>query len=187
MSSTYSKQNGFVLIVALGFLAVMTVLVLTTMVGSIQSEKMSGSHMERNRAFQAAERALRQGELILRKNGSTCKDSPFCVKGQKSADGKTTFGTKDGVGVSLSDADLQKQVLKGFPTGDISVFEYVVASSSTPAKETYYSFLINHINDVTPVGDKADCTPYSIMAKGKGAGDKAEVVLQSVVFLCPQS
>ncbi|MGQ5525010.1 pilus assembly PilX family protein [Chitinimonas sp. PSY-7] len=172
MTRAYGKQSGFVLIVALGFLAVMTVLVLTTMVGTIQSEKMSGSHMQRNRAFQAAERALRQGEVILRTSGDKCVSAPFCVGG--TAD----FPNGSGVGAEMDDP------LTAFPLTDVAVKKWDIATGTK--EETSYKLLINHLKK-PPAGSKKDCTPYSIMGHGLGAGSSAEVVLQMVVVLCPQS
>jgi type IV pilus assembly protein PilX len=179
MVSTYSKQNGFVLIVALGFLAVMTVLVLSTMVGTIQSERMSGSHMERNRAFQAAERALRQGELILR------KASEKCVSGCKAAD---FLPDKIGIGEPIgSPTATLADIPTAFPANGTNdaVWNYPAAGVKLADNETPYSLLINQLN-MTPPTDKAGCMPFVIMGRGKGSGSNAEVVLQTVVFLCPQ-
>ena len=185
MARMYSKQNGFVLILALGFLAVMTILVLSTMVGTIQSEKMSGSHMQRNRSFQAAERALRYGELFLRQHSEKCS-SPSCKKGDSG------FATKSGLGSSISEAKFK--TLEKFPQSSSdddfdAVYDYTppAPSASDKTTETAYSMLINHL-EITPDGGKKDCVPYSIMGRGKGAGDNtaSETVLQTVVFLCPQ-
>jgi Tfp pilus assembly protein PilX len=54
-----SRQNGAVLIVALLFLVILTILGLTAMQGTTMEERMSGNSRDINVALQAAEAALR--------------------------------------------------------------------------------------------------------------------------------
>ncbi len=59
------QQQGAVLIVSLIFLIVMTLIGLSSMQSTIVEEKMAGNMRDQSIAFQAAETALRAGELYL--------------------------------------------------------------------------------------------------------------------------
>ena len=56
---TRSRQHGAVLIVALLFLVILTILGVTAMTATTFEEKISGNTRDLNVAFQAAEAALR--------------------------------------------------------------------------------------------------------------------------------
>ena len=58
-------ETGAVLVVSLLFLLVLTLIGLTGMQVTSLEEKMSGNMRDRNLAFQAAESALRAGEMYL--------------------------------------------------------------------------------------------------------------------------
>lgn len=60
---TNRRQNGFVMVSAVLFLLVLTILGLSSMSGTILEEKMTGFYRDRQIAFEAAEAALRDGEL----------------------------------------------------------------------------------------------------------------------------
>lgn len=64
----HPAQRGAALIVSLLFLLVLTVLGMSSINSSIMEERMSGNSADRQRAFQAAEAALRSGEIYLRDN-----------------------------------------------------------------------------------------------------------------------
>jgi type IV pilus assembly protein PilX len=59
------KQRGAVLIVALIFLVVMTMLILASIRGTVMQERMASNLYDRSLAFQAAEAALREGERFV--------------------------------------------------------------------------------------------------------------------------
>ena len=59
------KQRGAVLIVALIFLVVMTMLILASIRGTVMQERMAANLYDRSLAFQAAEAALREGERFV--------------------------------------------------------------------------------------------------------------------------
>lgn len=59
------KQRGAILIVALIFLLVMTVLILASIRGTVMQERMASNLYDRSLAFQAAEAALREGERFV--------------------------------------------------------------------------------------------------------------------------
>jgi type IV pilus assembly protein PilX len=80
-----NDHKGAALISSLLFLLVLTVIGITGVQVSILEERMSGNLSDRNLAFQAAESALRQGELALKlslesgePNAFNCISSRVC-------------------------------------------------------------------------------------------------------------
>lgn len=65
LSATYN-QRGFVLVTSLIFLVVITLLAVSAINSSTIQERMASNLREKSRARQAADAALRQGELLLR-------------------------------------------------------------------------------------------------------------------------
>lgn len=64
-----AKQKGFVMVVSLIFLLIMTVLAVTSIQRSILDEKVNGNLRSQNLAFQAAETALRYCQKNLEATG----------------------------------------------------------------------------------------------------------------------
>jgi type IV pilus assembly protein PilX len=62
--TSYKKQRGVVIVVALVMLLAMTILSVTSMTNSTLEEKMSANLRDREIALQAAEAALRYGERL---------------------------------------------------------------------------------------------------------------------------
>lgn len=59
------KQRGVALVIVLILLLVMTLLGLASMRGTLLEERMSANLLDRSLAFQAAEAALRDGEILI--------------------------------------------------------------------------------------------------------------------------
>jgi type IV pilus assembly protein PilX len=79
------KQRGAVLVVALIFLVVMTLLILASIRGTVMQERMASNLYDRSLAFQAAEAALREGERFVlatppKPAGVGCDASGNCNK-----------------------------------------------------------------------------------------------------------
>ncbi len=65
------KQNGFILIVSLVFLMIMTMLGIAMFGGFTMDERMSGNHREKNRARDAAQAALLYAGYWLAQPGNS--------------------------------------------------------------------------------------------------------------------
>jgi type IV pilus assembly protein PilX len=59
------RQRGAVLVVRLMILLIVTMIAAGSMRGTILEEKMAGNSRDRNLAFQAAESAVREGEILI--------------------------------------------------------------------------------------------------------------------------
>jgi len=66
----YSKQRGAALLMAMLFLVIITLIGVTSMVGTALEERMARNSRETNIAFQAAEAALRDAETDLNNTGA---------------------------------------------------------------------------------------------------------------------
>ena len=75
MRKLYNKQSGVILVTALLFLLVLTVLGISAITNTALEEKMAGNLADRNMAFQAAESGLRDGAEWLRSVGAPINPS----------------------------------------------------------------------------------------------------------------
>ena len=162
MGNLKQKQQGFVLIVSLILLAVVTILVVSGMGVTTMSERMSGNHMDRNRAQAAAEQALTQGLALLQANGEVCLTG--CNSGN-------TIGTAAAITAATIPSEWT----------DLNSRAIVTAS----AQLTTASYLINWLNNAVFLTGKTDCQAYSVMGKGTGLNSQSVVVLQTIAYVCP--
>ncbi|WP_084282488.1 pilus assembly PilX family protein [Deefgea rivuli] len=160
----FDKQNGFILIISLILLVVVTILVVNGMRNTIMNEKMSGNYMDRNRAYQAAEQALRQGSALLQANADSCLDG-------------CTNSTVTGVG----------SIVTAMPSvwSDTNSKDIVLDTTSGKEQLTSAKFLINQLPDSMRPTGKESCKAYSIMGRGQGIDARSVVMLQTTAFVCP--
>lgn len=158
----HQHQQGFSLIVAMLLMLTLTILVISATRSSTLGERMSGNHMERTRAYQAAEQAISQAIALLQNNGATC------LTGCDSSN-------VTGIGAALT----------ALPTAwnSTGATDVTLATGQVSSAR----FLVNRLpNNSTflPTG-KELCMPYSVMGRGVGLSADSTVVLQTVSFVCP--
>ena len=160
------QQHGAVLIVSLVILLVLTILGVAGMQNTTMEERMSGNHQDRFAAFQAAEAALRAGELAIADfptlsgfdfNGS---DGTYTVK---SFTGGTNplYSANYAIDVSITTiagvAAAPQYFIELLPKVPLPESSLVVGFQSKP-KDIQY---------------------YRVSGRGTGSSGKAEVILQS--------
>ena len=164
MSKRTIKQAGMSLIVAMIMLLVITILVLSGLRNTTMSERMSGNHMDRTRAYETAEQGITQGLAVLQNNPDAC------LSGCTSASGINNAGlgaSSTTLPSSWSDTD-------------------AVDITKATGQKTGGKFVINQLTDAGFVPTaKAGCMPYSVMAKGVGLDSNTTVILQTIAFACP--
>ncbi|GHD64574.1 pilus assembly PilX family protein [Jeongeupia chitinilytica] len=158
------NQQGFVLVVSLILLVIVTILVVNAMRVTTMNEKMAGNYMDRNRAYQAAEQALRQGESLLQNNAETCLSG--CTGSNVNGVGAVASG--NAVPSTWSD--------NGASNAN------VITGQATSAK-----YLVNQLSDTLRPVDKSSCKAYSIMGRGQGIDSRSVVILQTIAYVCPVS
>lgn len=151
-------QSGISLIVSLILLVTLMLMVISGVRGTTLNERMSGSNMERTRAYQAAEQALQQGMVALRDDGDACLTA--CTAGA-------------GIGASTNTVP--------------AAWSGTSAKTVTLAtnQQTTASYVINQLTGGTLPAGKTSCVAYSVMGRGQGRNAEAVAVLQTVAFVCP--
>ena len=76
LPTTNAPQEGFVLIVGLVILGLLTMLALSSMRDTTMQEKMAGASRDSGLAFQAAESALRDAENCITNSAAECGFNP---------------------------------------------------------------------------------------------------------------
>lgn len=112
---SYSTQTGSALIVSLIMLLLISLIGVSSMQGTILQERMASNLHDRNIAFQASERALREGETWLAPNALSAQTNDRL--GDPSAWGG---GGTDSVTVATGDAQLSAN--PSYHVGWVSVF-----------------------------------------------------------------
>jgi len=171
------KQRGAVLVVALIFLVVMTMLILASIRGTVMQERMASNLYDRSLAFQAAEAALRDGERFVLETPP--KPAAIgCTAGtcSKPEAGDTPVWLDEDVWDDAHDADVE--------IGDLPVPpQYIVELLADDMPEV-------NICESTAIDPDAPCFAgpeglrYRITARS-GEEGRAVVVLQSV-FAVPK-
>jgi len=172
------KQRGAVLVVALIFLMVMTMLILASVRGTVMQERMAGNLYDRSLAFQAAEAALREGENFVKASapkpaGTACdsgncgKPDPDAVPVWKEAENwETAHSAEDGHGHDLA-------------VGDLPVPPQFLIELLADDMPEVNSCASTAIDPDAPCYSGAEGLRYRITARSGEAG-RAVVVLQSV-------
>ena len=163
-----ARESGAALVVVLMLLLIVTLLGLAAMRGGLLQERMAGATIQRGKAFQAAESALKQGEEFVSKNKPTVPSSGcasgVCAETDVSASPPwtdTAFWDTNKVktATSLPDDVKAKFVVESY---GLSVDKQAVNSLDPRAN-----------------GSGTDAEVYRIIARGESAGG-SEVMLQSM-------
>lgn len=158
------KQDGFVLIVTMILLLVVSLLVLSGMRGGLLGERMAGNAMDRNLAKLAAEQAITQGLARLQANATACLDTGCSSANTVGMGPALTAATAPDTWVEANSVDVA-----------------IAVGQLTSAK-----FLINWLNNAAfTAAPRNNCKAYSVMGKGVGQSADSVVVLQTVSYVCP--
>jgi type IV pilus assembly protein PilX len=179
MTSRKKNQEGFALVL----LAVVSLLAVNGMGVTTMNERMAGNHMDRGRAYAAAERALTQAQDFLRANADTCLAAGCVGSVSPSITGTTVL---QGTGAAHPGTVLpgNSQWERGV---DAAVYVKNRADETPPAPgEVSSRYLINWLSDPAfNAPGRVDCKSYSVMGRGVGKDTNTEVLLQTVAHVCP--
>lgn len=120
---SYPAQTGSALIVSLIMLLLISLIGVSSMQGTILQERMASNLHDRNIAFQASERALREGETWLAPNALSAQTNDR-LEDPAGWDG----GGTDAVTVTTSDGQLSAD--PSYHVGWVSVFCPSIQSGS---------------------------------------------------------
>ena len=176
MPTANAPQEGFVLIVGLVILGLLTMLALSGMRDSTIQEKMAGASRDSGLAFQAAESALRDAENCITDPSLNC-----------------TFDVTNNAHFAKDDAAFPEHndlfnatTWEAFnPPGDPTALagvppegvKYIIRQASTIADEAGGEELCNPL-EYARCGDDSDETVYEITARGAGESGAGQSVLR---------
>ena len=182
LPTTDTPQEGFVLIVGLVILGLLTMLALSSMRDTTMQEKMAGASRDSGLAFQAAESALRDAENCITGTTAGCtfddtNDAHFTQDDAAFPEHNTLFDANTWVAI---DPPGEPTALAGIPADGAN---YIIRHSSTVASEGNGG----ELKDDALTGCSAgDCSPasapsqeiYEITARGAGASGAGQAVLR---------
>lgn len=185
-----SRQHGAVLIVALLFLVILTVLGVTAMTATTFEEKISGNTRDLNVAFQAAEAALRDARRDI--NGIVIP--PFAAPRNPPISGASGFGNPVGspgtctaTGLCFPAASgpippLLNVNMTAAPSVAYGTYSGIPALTGVSTQPRYFIEVLCLPAAGTSLGGTAInfCNFYRITARGYGANPNTQVTLQEV-------
>lgn len=172
-------QRGISLVIVMIFLVILSLLGVSAMQSSTLSSRIARNEADRNLAFQAAEAALRDGELDVRNQRF---DRSRCVEGvagcrAKLMDGKTRFDVActDGRCVFQNNVAPWETADKWKGTGASVLYGAYTGAGAIPLVSSQPRYLL----EALPLADSPPT--YRITAVGFGASSSTQVMLQIVV------
>ena len=176
-----SRQRGISLVIVMIFLVILSLLGISAMQTSTLSSRIARNEADRNLAFQAAEAALRDGELDVRNqrfDRSKCDPTILGCR-TKLIEGKTRFDAACTDGMCAFNANvLPWQAAAKWSTSGSSVkYGSYTGATNLPLVKVQPRYLLEALT-------LADSPPtYRITAVGYGANSSSQVMLQSVVVV----
>ncbi|HBZ29300.1 MAG TPA: hypothetical protein DEO56_01675 [Nitrosomonas nitrosa] len=166
--SLISRQRGVVLVTGLIFLVILTLLGVTAMQTTILEERMAGNLRDENLAFQAAEAALREGELFLEQITLPVFDG---------SNGLYRYDPKNPDNPSSAPNPI---TWSGWSTSGRTINVTIQGVASQPR------YIIEQLDSISIAGGSAQqsaqsltSTMFRITARGVGGSETAVVFLQS--------
>lgn len=166
------KESGFVLVTGMVFLAVLTIIVIYMLRGSIMQERMTANSIDRQRALQAADAVLREAEDRVAAGGVPFdpfvieRFSPNCTTMQGLC---RKLSETASLWSSVSWSTANSVVLSGLTLNKVNKPNYVIELIVPPENKP---------------GVGCDAAIYRIVANGTGKMG-AGVVLQSYMQITP--
>jgi type IV pilus assembly protein PilX len=171
-----SAQKGMVLVVGLVMVLLITIVSLAAIRGSGLQENMAGNMRDRNIAFQAAESALREGEIIVSPANKTLP-SFSCTPGQGACKDLSVtpadsvlYLNKDAWTLAAKESTLEIKEVGAKPSYLIEELEVDVGASAAAEGSAI---------DVGGMMSTGDAVPYRVTARGFGLSQDAEAIVQS--------
>lgn len=166
-----NHQRGAALIVALTILIVMTLIGVTSMRTTTLEEKMAGNLQDRNRAFQAAETALRDAEenFIEGLANTTGFDGTGGLYGEDDAEPGDIFASSVWTSGNSREYSGSLSDLAADP-------RYIVKIISSVDAQQPKKLNIRSYGEQPPGGN---ATIFRITARGVGGSAKSQVILRS--------
>ena len=181
LPTTNAPQEGFVLIVGLVILGLLTMLALSSMRDTTMQEKMAGASRDSGLAFQAAESALRDAENCITGTTTGCtfdasNDAHFAqddIPGKPFPPHNTLF---DATTWNTIDPPGEPTALAGVPADGVN---YIIRQASTVSGDAGGGKGADvGTGDYSKSKEKSSQAIYEITARGAGASGAGQSVLR---------
>jgi type IV pilus assembly protein PilX len=182
------REHGAVLVVALLFLVVITILGITAMTSTTFEEKMAGNARDHAIAFQAAEAALSDAWLDISPPAGS-SETPRVYGSVNFGNSTQDAGSCSSTGLCLPPAPAQAGGEPPFPSASLAAAPSIAYGAYTGASAIQGvaqqpRYLIEFLGGPCP-GEEAGpgtppCARYRVTARGYGANPNTEVTLQAV-------
>lgn len=183
------RENGFVLVTSLIFLVVITLLAVSAINSSTLQERMASNQREKSRARQAADAALRRGELLLQDAAFNTPQAPGSTVAVNAPNDSNDNGGAISVRLweraSMIEDDQRRDMAEAFldetTWGDGKPLSYVLDVQMPPIEYFVEDFECV-ARDLNP-DSKAVCDGamlYRITARARGQNPAALAVTQSL-------
>lgn len=189
-----AHQSGAVLVVALMFLLIITMLGITTLQSTTAEERMGGNTRDWNNALQAAEGALRDGWFDV--SGNCATGTTGCSPRNPAISGATNFGGSAGTAGTCSSTGLclpngtypnytQLDISNWSAVNPVTFGTYTLAPGATLFPQTQQpQYIVEALctPDSTSSLGGAGCPKYyyRITARGFGGATTTQVTLQMI-------
>ena len=174
LPTTNAPQEGFVLIVGLVILGLLTMLALSSMRDTTMQEKMAGASRDSGLAFQAAESALRDAEKCLQDDAAckfdTTNDAHFAQDDAAFPNHNTLFDANTWVAY---DPPGDATALAGIPAGGAN---YIIRQASTVGGDA--GGVDVGLCSYCGAAETESQAIYEITARGAGASGAGQSVLR---------
>jgi len=184
MLPALKPQRGAALIVAMILLAIMSLLAVTSLRGTLVQERMSANTHDRDLAFQSAEAGLRMGEHQAENWVNNGEDPTALANCQKPSPGGLYKNTE---------ASCPQPLWEGPAPGESNSF-WRDASKDTGANDISFTndglslapyYIVELIAEhapcrIDPPEDKPTCKRFRITASSRSADGRSQVILQSI-------
>jgi len=169
------RQQGAILVTGMLILVVLTLIGITGMTNTSMQERMAGHDRDRQIAFQAAEAALREGELFVTNNLLTA--------------GNFTSTCTSGLCTPIATGTNEQWLISAVWSDPTRHFVHNMSTASVSEIKTQPKFIIEDLGKkiiesetvITCAATPSPCpNMYRITAVGTGATDTARVMLQVI-------
>ena len=180
LPTTNAPQEGFVLIVGLVILGLLTMLALSSMRDTTMQEKMAGASRDSGLAFQAAESALRDAENCITGTTANCafdavaNDAHFAQDDKMFPNHNTLFDAATWVAY---DPPGDATALAGVPADGVNYIIRQVSTVAGAAGEDGAAVGVCDASDPECIKTESQ-TIYEITARGAGASGAGQSVLR---------
>ena len=174
-NSTYSpggqKQRGWILVIGLVVLVMLSIIAIALMRTTRVEEKMAGANRDINLSFEAAETALRGAEIFIE---SQPDDSLFATTGTGIYAQGADPGNAEPNAFLTPWSDTNSRILATAPTGVTTAPRYMIKKVGESGDEG--SLNLGGYGE-TDLSQKS--VIYRITARGTGGNDSTQTVLRS--------